>query len=147
MDRIEFINVDINNQEHFNILKSISESNHYLGDISGFNFKSADTFYNNSYMVIIDNNIIGFLSLSDIVETRLGNNVTIFYGILKEYYGNGYGKKIVEYVKNNLKSTNVDFIIAQVDLTNEHGKKIVESCDFKVLYEDDEDLMYGYKMK
>lgn len=148
--KLKFIKVDINNQEYINALKKVAESSTFLGNVHNYNFLSNEyDFFGNDYLVSIDDNAVGYLGISSIVETftEVGNTVTIYYGIGKEYYGNGYGKKILEATIEELTNSEVNTIFAFVDVDNTHGLMTIEKANFETFINYDDEIQYCYKLK
>lgn len=103
-----------------------------------------------NYLVKNRERIIGYVGLSGIIDTPIGKTVSIYYAILKEYYGKGYGKLIVNEIALILKKqNNVDLIIANVDNTNIHGLKTIKSANFKQIPElsDEEETQFHKKLR
>jgi ribosomal protein S18 acetylase RimI-like enzyme len=55
--------------------------------------------------------------------------------ILENYQGNGYGKKIMEYIFNNEKIKNIDKIYLTVDKINTVAIKLYTNFDFTIIDE------------
>ncbi len=146
---LEFIKIENDNKMHYNILKEIANSTPYLGNLEHYtNNDNERGGYN--YLVKNRERIIGYVGLSGIIDTPIGKTVSIYYAILKEYYGKGYGKLIVNEIALILKKqNNVDLIIANVDNTNIHGLKTIKSANFKQIPElsDEEETQFHKKLR
>lgn len=149
LDNLELVNIDYNNKEHLNFLKDLilSKDMNYLWDISDKDL------YNNlnedKYIVLNDKNEkIGYLNVSDVVEGRLGNTVSIYYAIKEEFRGNGYGSKLVSEFNDWLfNNKEVDYVIAQVDVKNIHSNYTLSKAGMEILTQDDEYITFGKKNK
>ena len=141
---LRFIPVDKNNIKHNKLLESISASTQYLGDITKYNFHhNHNNIYGNDFIVCKDNEPIGYLGVTDKVETPKGSTVSIYYAIAPTYYGNGYGKKIVDTTCIALSTTkDVDYVIANVDNSNTMGIRTIEKCSFNKLNTYDDESQY-----
>lgn len=146
---MRFIPINKNNRKHMEVLEGISKSTSFLGNLENYTVAQNDKhFYGNDFIVEIDDNLVGYIGITDLIETRVGNTVSIYYGILEKYYGNGYGKKIIMNTKKLLQTEgNIDFIIANVDVNNEMGIKTIEKCDFKVNNNFDDEIQYTSRLR
>ena len=89
--------------------------------------------------------LIGYVGLSPKIETALGKTISIYYAILKEYYGKGYGQLILNEISLILKKQeDVALIIANVDNTNMHGLKTIQAAGFNKIPElsDEEETQF-----
>lgn len=125
----------------------LSKDMNYLWDLSDKDL------YNNlndgKYIVLNDmKDKVGYLNVSDVVEGRLGNTVSIYYAIKEEFRGNGYGSKLVNVVNNWLfNNKGINYVIAQVDLTNIHSNYTLTKDGMEILTQDDEYITFGKKNK
>ena len=125
----------------------LSKDMNYLWDLSDKDL------YNNlndgKYIVLNDmKDKVGYLNVSDVVEGRLGNTVSIYYAIKEEFRGNGYGSKLVNVVNNWLfNNKGINYVIAQVDLTNIHSNYTLTKDCMEILTQDDEYITFRKKNK
>lgn len=135
--KLEKINYD--DKEHLYFLKDMCSSKDikYLWDLSNkdlLNNKNVD-----NYIVVDNDNKIGYINISDIVDGRFGKTVSIYYAVLESYRGNNYGKKIVSEVNDWLINVRkVDCIIAQVDRENIHSNLVLNKTDMNVIMENED---------
>lgn len=112
-----FIKIEENNEEHKNILKEISNSTPFLGDLTHYTNKKDDKqITGNDYLVKSKEGIIGYVGLSPKVETNHGTTVSIYYAILKQFYGKGYGKLILNEISLILKTQDSVHLIMQMNM-------------------------------
>ena len=121
--------IDYNNIEHLNFLRKLMSSKDmgYLWDLTDKDLKNNQ----NSGKYIIINELeqrIGYLNISDSTEAYYGNTVSIYYAIEENYRGNEYGKKIIQEVSKWLfEENNIDCIVAQVDVKNNHSINVLNN--------------------
>ena len=71
------------------------------------------------YLLKLNDKTIGYANISK--ENNKEKNMLYLY-IIEQYRGNGYGSKLVSQVNNWLfNNMGVDYIIAQVDVSNIHS--------------------------
>ncbi len=144
---LEFIKIENENIIHQKILQDISSTTPYLGDLNAYNKNEiANDIFGNGYLVLAENKIIGYLGLGMEVKIADGRKaVSVYYGILKKYYGHGFGKLILNEISFILcKETDIDILIANVDNSNSFGKKTIESAEFTMIkeYSDEDETQY-----
>ena len=141
---LKFVPVDVQNIKHLELLKTISNSTQFLGDVTKYKFHhNPNNIYGNDFIVLDDSEIIGYLGLTDKVETSMGNTTSIYLALDPRFYGNGYAKRIVDVVKLELsKSRDIDYIVADVNVLNSNGKKSIIKCGFTEIGGDDEENQY-----
>ena len=128
----------------------ITEQNKVLLNNFILNNKLPDTFryFNKRNIDVIKNHLITIILLDK--ELPFGyahidfDDNKYWFGIciLENYQGNGYGKKIMEYIFNNEKIKNIDKIYLTVDKINTVAIKLYTNFDFIV----NEDFETYYKM-
>jgi ribosomal protein S18 acetylase RimI-like enzyme len=67
--------------------------------------------------------------------------------ILEKYQGNGYGKKIMEYIFNNENVKNIDKIYLTVDKINTVAINLYKKFDFYIINEKETDFTMCYLHK
>ncbi|MCI8394394.1 MAG: GNAT family N-acetyltransferase [Bacilli bacterium] len=141
-----FIKIEIENKAHTDVLSEITNETSFLGDLSQYNLnQSNQEIAGNNYLIFHNGNTIGYLGLSEAIETRIGKSVSIYYAVRKSCYGHHYGQLILDEVTEILKEqTDIDVIIANVNNKNEYGIKTIERANFKQISElsDDEEKQY-----
>lgn len=141
---LKFIPVDEQNIKHNRLLESISSTTQYLGDITKYRFNhNPNHIYGNDFIVCRDDELIGYLGVTNKVDTKKGSIVSIYYAIDSKFYGNGYGKNIVDTVCIVLSTAkDIDYVIANVDNSNENGIRTIEKCNFNKLNVYDDETQY-----
>lgn len=112
-----FYDINTKNEEHLLILSEINKETSYLGNLTNYNFSnSGKGITGKNYLVNHKGSIIGYVGLSEEIDTSIGKVTSIYYAVLQKYYGQGYGclilDEITEILKNN---TLIDYVIANVD--------------------------------
>ena len=139
LETLKLDKINYENKEHLYFLKELCKSKDmkYLWDLSNrdlLNNKNED-----NYIVIDNNDMIGYIKISDIIDGRFGNTVSIYYGVLESLRGNGYGKKIVSEVNEWLiNERNVDCIVAQVDRSNIYSNSVLNKTGMNIVMESDD---------
>ena len=136
--KLEYINYE--NIEHLNFLKELilSKDMKYLWDLSDVDLQNNKN--KEKFIVLNDNDDkIGYLNISDVVDGRLGSTVSIYYAIKENYRGKGYGKRLISEVnKWLLENKTVDCIVAQVDTQNIHSNNTLTNAGMSKAVEDDD---------
>ena len=140
LDSLELTRINYENTEHLKFLKELvlSSDMHYLWDLSNVNLNNNQ---NKDRFIVLNESaeMIGYLNVSDIVEGRFGNTVSIYYAIKENYRGKGYGKRLVSEVnKWLLENKTVDCIVAQVDTKNINSNYTLTNAGMNKAVEDDE---------
>ena len=121
----------------------ITEQNKVLLNNFILNNKLPDTFryFNKRNIDVIKNHLITIILLDK--ELPFGyahidfDDNKYWFGIciLENYQGNGYGKKIMEYIFNNEKIKNIDKIYLTVDKINTVAIKLYTKFNFTIIDE------------
>lgn len=120
------------NVDDFKIYKNLLNQLTIVDDFSKDEFKNylKDTKFKKTFMMIINNNIVGTGSI--IIEKKISRNfksVSHIEDVVidKKYRGKGYGKKLIEFFKEYSKKNNCYKIILNCELKN---KIFYEKNDF-----------------
>lgn len=106
--------------------------------------KEDKTIYNNAFIVLEQNNPIGYLFISSMIN----DEVFIEYSILKEYRRKGYGKKLVNEISDYLfENNNIKSIILDIDPSNKNSMLLASSCGFFFDEDDYESRNFIGKMR
>lgn len=127
----ELEKVDYNNIEHLKYLRLLMESKDmdYLWDIADrkLNNKSDGYIVKNN-----ENGMIGYLNLSNPTESFYGRTISFYYAIEESKRGRGYGKCLIENMRDWLFCTEgIDCIVAQVEPGNIHSQNTLKSAGMK----------------
>ena len=139
----ELEKIDYNNIKHLEFLKELMRSSDmsYLWDLA--DSKLDTNRLGNNYIVLKDNEKIGYIGISEITEAINGKTVSIYYAIAEKYRGKKYGEQLVKVISNNLLNTGkVDCIVAQVDINNKASQHVLMNNGYNKIYEDDEDMKF-----
>ena len=132
--------------EHMLILSQIKTETPYLGDLTNYDFQSkVKGITGKNYFVENNGEIIGYIGLSEEIDTSIGKTVSLYYAVRKKYYGKGYGCLILDEITQILKeNTLIDCIVANVNNQNTFGIRTIERANFKQVSElsDDEEIQY-----
>ena len=138
--------IDYNNKEHLSFLKELMKSSNmsYLWDLANANLDTNRL--GNNYIVLKENEKIGYIGISEVTEAVNGKTVSIYYAILEKYRGKKYGEKLVKVISNYLLNTGkVDCIVAQVDINNKASQHVLINNGYNKIYEDEEDMKFIQK--
>lgn len=128
------------------ILSQIKTETPYLGDLTNYDFQSkVKGITGKNYFVENNGEIIGYIGLSEEIDTSIGKTVSLYYAVRKKYYGKGYGCLILDEITQILKeNTLIDCIVANVNNQNTFGIRTIERANFKQVSElsDDEEIQY-----
>ena len=128
------------------ILSQIKTETPYLGDLTNYDFQSkVKGITGKNYFVENNGEIIGYIGLSEDIDTSIGKTVSLYYAVRKKYYGKGYGCLILDEITQILKeNTLIDCIVANVNNQNTFGIRTIERANFKQVSElsDDEEIQY-----
>lgn len=146
-----FYDINTKNEEHLLILSEINKETSYLGNLTNYNFSnSGKGITGKNYLVNHKGLIIGYVVLSEEIDTSIGKVTSIYYAVLQKYYGQGYGclilDEITEILKNN---TLIDYVIANVDQQNTFGIRTIERANFHHMLEfsDEEENQYHKNLR
>lgn len=138
MENFQLEKIDYNNKEHLKYLKILMESKDmdYLWDVA--NPKLNDQ--TNSYIVRNEeDDMIGYLNLSNPTESFYGNTISLYYAIEESKRGRGYGKRLVENVKNwQFQKEKIDCLVAQVDPSNVHSQNVLSGAGMQEAMRDED---------
>lgn len=144
--KLNFYKIQPENSEHMLILSQIKTETPYLGDLTNYDFQSkVKGITGKNYFVENNGEIIGYIGLSEEIDTSIGKTVSLYYAVRKKYYGKGYGCLILDEITQILKeNTLIDCIVANVNNQNTFGIRTIERANFKQVSElsDDEEIQY-----
>ena len=127
-----------------NNIIEITENNNYLlneflnnsipGTFIYFNKRSVNVISNHLItLILIDNNLpVGYAHI-DYDDNKYWFGICI----LENYQGKGYGKKLMEYIFNHKKITNIDKIYLTVDKINDIAINLYKKYNFNIIEEND----------
>lgn len=127
-----------------NNIIEITENNNYLlneflnnsipGTFRYFNKRSVNVISNHLItLILIDNNLpVGYAHI-DYDDNKYWFGICI----LENYQGKGYGKKLMEYIFNHKKITNIDKIYLTVDKINDIAINLYKKYNFYIIEEND----------
>jgi ribosomal protein S18 acetylase RimI-like enzyme len=127
-----------------NNIIEITENNNYLlneflnnsipGTFRYFNKRSVNVISNHLItLILIDNNLpVGYAHI-DYDDNKYWFGICI----LENYQGKGYGKKLMEYIFNHEKITNIDKIYLTVDKINDIAINLYKKYNFYIIEEND----------
>jgi ribosomal protein S18 acetylase RimI-like enzyme len=127
-----------------NNIIEITENNNYLlneflnnsipGTFRYFNKRSVNVISNHLItLILIDNNLpVGYAHI-DYDDNKYWFGICI----LENYQGKGYGKKLMEYIFNHKKITNIDKIYLTVDKINDIAINLYKKYNFNIIEEND----------
>lgn len=137
--------IDYSNIEHLRYLKLMMKSKDmdYLWDIADEKLNGKT----DSYIVRNrENDMVGYLNLSNPTESFYGNTVSLYYAIEESQRGNGYGRSLIESVKNwQFQEEGIDCIIAQVDPDNIFSQNTLISAGMKEAMRDEDFVTFVEK--
>lgn len=126
-----------------NIVEINKDNRFLINDFLNNNIPSTFRYFNKRTIDVVNNHIITIILLV--------NNLPVGYAhidvddnkhwfgicILDKYQGNGYGKKIMEYIFNHEKIKNIDKIYLTVDKINTVAIHLYNNFNFKIIEEKD----------
>jgi ribosomal protein S18 acetylase RimI-like enzyme len=131
----------------YDILEITENNNYLLNEFLKNNIPNTFRYFNKRTVDVINNHIITILLL---VNNNLAGYAHIdfedekyWFGIciLDKYQGNGYGKKIMEYIFNHEKLKNIDKIYLTVDKINTIAINLYKRFNFYNIIEKDSYFM------
>lgn len=130
--------IDYNNTKHLEYLKILMQSKDmsYLWDITDPKLNDKT----NSYIVRNgENEMVGYLNLSNPTESFYGNTISLYYAIEESKRGRGYGRDLIESVSDwQFQKENIDCIVAQVEPSNVHSQNALLGAGMKEVMRDEE---------
>jgi GNAT superfamily N-acetyltransferase len=101
---------------------------------------------NHNFILIQENNqIVGFADYELHYKNERTTRIHKIY-VLPEIQGKGFGKKIIQYIENKALENNDVKLSLNVNRFNK-AKDFYESQGFKVVFEEDVELDFGYLME
>ena len=138
MENFQLEKIDYNNTEHLKYLKTLMKSKDmsYLWDITDSKLDDMS----NSYIVRnAEDDMVGYLNLSNPTDSFYGSTISLYYAIEESKRGQGYGKRLVEDVKNwQLQKEKIDCIVAQVEPSNVHSQNALLGAGMKEVMRDED---------
>ncbi len=138
MENFQLEKIDYNNTEHLKYLKTLMKSKDmsYLWDITDSKLDDMS----NSYIVRnAEDDMVGYLNLSNPTDSFYGSTISLYYAIEESKRGQGYGKRLVEDVKNwQLQKEKIDCIVAQVEPSNVHSQNVLLGAGMKEVMRDED---------
>jgi RimJ/RimL family protein N-acetyltransferase len=129
--------------ENFEKGESASDFIHQIGQRLESSKTNLKTVFQSAFVVEDNNTPVGYLYISSMQK----DEVFIEYAVLKEYRGNGYGKKIVEEVSDYLFSFhNIENVKLDISPNNKNSIFVAESCGFEMDEEEFESRNFSGKM-
>lgn len=138
MENFQLEKIDYNNTEHLKYLKTLMKSKDmsYLQDITDSKLDDMS----NSYIVRnAEDDMVGYLNLSNPTDSFYGNTVSLYYAIEESKRGNGYGKRLVENVKDwQFQKEKIDCIVAQVEPSNIYSQNALLGAGMQEVMRDED---------
>lgn len=98
----------------------------------------------NSYIVRNEkNDMVGYLNLSNPTESFYGNTISLYYAIEESKRGKGYGKTLVENVRDwQFQKEKIDCIVAQVEPSNIHSQNALLGAGMQEVMRDEDSVTF-----
>ena len=82
--KLNFYKIQPENSEHMLILSQIKTETPYLGDLTNYDFQSKGKgITGKNYFVENNGEIIGYIGLSEEIDTSIGKTVSLYYAVRK----------------------------------------------------------------
>jgi ribosomal protein S18 acetylase RimI-like enzyme len=117
-----------------NLLHNFILNNKLPNTFRYFNKRTIDVIKNHIItLILIDDNLpVGYAHI-DYDDNKYWFGICI----LENYQGKGYGKKLMEYIFNHKKITNIDKIYLTVDKINDIAINLYKKYNFNIIEEND----------
>lgn len=142
MKNFELEKIDYNNPDHLKYLDKLKKSKdmNYLWDVKEPKLNNSS----NAYIVRNkESDMVGYLNLSNPTESFYGNTVSLYYAIEESKRGNGYGKRLVENVKDwQFQKEKIDCIVAQVEPSNIYSQNALLGAGMQEVMRDEDYITF-----
>lgn len=142
LETLKLVSIDFNNKDHLQFLKELFQNSNdssmnFLGDLSSVRDEYAFIIVND------DMEKIGYFSITDpVVNVQSLLSSGAYYAILPKYRNKGYATRMLEEVSDYILK-NIDMLVLSINKENIASRKVAEKNGFKIIFEDEEDMLYA----